>query len=608
MVVIVAAYLSVYSVRTTSIPTVFEESREFLLTTVVVSLACLYFSGAYHRIWARTSGHDVAVLVKAVVLSTLILLSFDIQFDPRPMPLSVVLVGNLLALMGLVTIRYRSRVISGLSWRWKAIWRYEFPENETRVLIVGAGEAGQTTAWRLKHRFHDGRNGYRIIGFVDDDPAKQRLYVEGCPVIGTRSDIRELVEKHKIDMIIVAIHRITGPDLRHILTQCEQTEACIKIVPDVFALIQDKKGTPMLRDIQPEDLLGRPAISWYEGIDNAPVYGKTIMVTGAAGSIGSELCRQLVQYRPTKLILLDNNESGLHDLLMELQTNHPDENLVPALVDITDRKAITKAFNLFKPQVVFHSAAYKHVPMLQFFPYEAVRVNVGGTLNLAELACEHKVERFVLISTDKAVDPSSVMGASKRICEQIVHEQSRQCKNNTLFTTVRFGNVLGSRGSVVPLFTRQIDSGGPVTVTDKDMTRFFMTIPEAVNLVIHAACLTTGDTLYMLQMGEDVRIVELAERMIRLRGLRPYTDILINFTGVRPGEKLHEVLHTDDEKMQPTLHPGIVQLVTYRNGFQGAEFWERVRALLAEGFDESRDPLAQLLEVVAVWEREHAYH
>ncbi len=605
--VVIISYISVYTVRMVSLHHIMQEIIDFFVLAVAVSLASLYFFGAYHRIWARTSGHDISVLVKAVTLTTVFLGIVDLSFKPRPVPLSVILVGNLLSLMGFMTVRYRSRLFSGLSWRWRAIWHYEFPDVETRVLIVGAGEAGQTTALRLKHRFQGGKNGYSVIGFVDDDKVKQRMYVEGSPVMGYRADIPAIVKKHRIDLIIVAIHNISGPDLRDILTYCQGTTACIKIIPDVFALIQDKKGAPLLRDIQPEDLLGRPAISWHEDVDNSPICQKTIMVTGAAGSIGSELCRQLLAYCPDRLICLDNNESGLYDLVTELKTIYPEKSFHPVLVDITHREILQRTFETYKPQVVFHSAAYKHVPMLQDYPNEAVRVNIGGTLNVAELSRDCGAERFVLISTDKAVQPSSVMGASKRICELMIHELARQKQTQTLFTAVRFGNVLGSRGSVVPLFSRQIDCGGPVTVTDKAMTRFFMTIPEAVNLVIHAACLTTGDTLYMLRMGEDVRIVELAERMIRLRGLRPYVDIPIEFVGVRSGEKLHEELHTEDEQTIPTIHPSIVQLMAHRNGYIAADFWNRVHALLCDGVAEDCEALDQLLAIITAWECQHAY-
>jgi len=300
--------------------------------------------------------------------------------------------------------------------------------------------------------------------------------------------------------------------------------------------------------------------------------GKVVLVTGAAGSIGSELSRQMTTYEPVKLLLLDNNESGLHDLYTELKAQYPTMNLVPVLADITQRETLEQIFKLHRPQIVFHAAAYKHVPMLQLFPYESVRVNIGGTRNLAELARDYEVERFVLISTDKAVEPSCVMGASKRSAELLMRALHEQNGHKTLFTAVRFGNVLGSRGSVAPTFNRQIDMGGPVTVTHPEMMRYFMTIAEAVNLVIHAAAMTTGGELFMLRMGEEVRIVELAERMIRMRGLRPNDDIEIRFSGMRPGEKLNEKLRRDDELEIPTVHPHIVRLENHALAFDAARF------------------------------------
>jgi FlaA1/EpsC-like NDP-sugar epimerase len=599
--ILVVAYMATYVVRTVSIPTHFgRRGSLFFLGSTFVTLIALYIFGGYNRIWSRTSGHDVKVLVTATAVSTALMGTLDFLLQPRPLPLSVMLVGNLLAVAGFVTVRYRSRLISGFSWRWRAVWHTEFPEIQSRVLIVGAGSAGQITAWRLKHRVPEHHQVYKVVGFVDDDPDKQKMYLEGCPVLGTRADIPRLAEKYRIDLIVVAIHNISGPEFRDVLSCCEQTKARIKIVPDVFAHIEGVDGATPLRDVKAEDLLGRQAVGWHEGMNVSPVAGKIILVTGAAGSIGSELCRQLSSYNPVKLIMLDNNESGLHDLVTELRNDRNRDILVPVLADITDRRALTPVFTGYRPQVIFHSAAYKHVPILEMHPGESVRVNVGGTQQIAGLARDYRAERFVLISTDKAVCPTSVMGASKRICELLMHVFSQQAEGRTLFTSVRFGNVLGSRGSVVPTFERQIEAGGPVTITHRDMTRYFMTIPEAVNLVIHAACLTKGDDLFMLRMGEVVRIVDLAERMIRLRGLRPYIDIPIHFTGIRPGEKLHEILHDDAEEMTPTIHPYIVELVSRRNGLLPVPFLDRVNALYQNGLDESRDALSQLLEIIAL--------
>ncbi len=312
-----------------------------------------------------------------------------------------------------------------------------------------------------------------------------------------------IAEARNIDLIVVAIHNISGPDFRQVLTACESTKALIKVVPDLQELVNARQGAALLRDVQAEDLIGRNPITRHEAVDLAPVMNKVILVTGAAGSIGSELSRQIMLYKPTKAILLDNNESGLHDLVTELRSKFPAVELVPALVDITIRSAIHSVFEKHRPQIVFHAAAYKHVPMLEYYPREALRVNIGGTRNVAELARDYGVERFVLISTDKAVNPSSIMGATKRVCELMLHALSQDPDCHTLFASVRFGNVLGSRGSVVPTFNRQIDSGGPVTVTHQEMTRYFMSIPEAVNLIIHAACMTNGNDIYVLADGRS---------------------------------------------------------------------------------------------------------
>jgi FlaA1/EpsC-like NDP-sugar epimerase len=590
--IVLVSYLATMSATTViDIRASLDDGLWFIVLSGVVTLMMLYLCGVYHRIWSRTSGHGITVIINAVGAAAGILVVASILINPRPLPLTIVILAQMVALVGFTVLRYRSRLVSGANWRWKAIWLRQFPKvNYTRTLIVGAGEAGQTLAWRLKHRFTNSE--YRIVGFVDDDPEKHGMYVEGCRVLGGRKDIARLTEAYNIDLIVMSIHNISGPDFREILTICEKTKARIKVVPDVFALMNATHSNTLLRDVQPEDLIGRSVVTRHEAVDMTPVTLKTVLVTGAAGSIGSELSRQLCGYDPVKLILLDANESGLHDLVVELQANYPHLKLMPVLGDITQRDMMRDVYNDYRPQVVFHAAAYKHVPMLERYPDQAVRVNVGGTRNLAELAQEFGVERFVLISTDKAVNPSSVMGASKRLCELMLHRLSQQVDNKTLFTAVRFGNVLGSRGSVVPTFNSQISKGGPVTITHPEMTRYFMSIAEAVNLVIHAACMTKGGEVYLLKMGETVKIVDLAERMIRLRGMRPYKDIEIRFTGIRPGEKLHEELHDGTEEVLDTIHPGIIQLRSYTK----TEIeWHDVDTLLADGLDRKGDALTQLL-------------
>jgi FlaA1/EpsC-like NDP-sugar epimerase len=590
--IILGGYTVAFFARAITTTLDYMNSFGFILFAIIVTVIVNYLFGVYHRIWSRSSGHEVAQIVFAVGASTLLIGAVDVLLAwdtvlARPLPLSVVVLGAALNLTGLVGARYRSRLISGLNWRWQAIWTGKLPGGSKRksapmvpVLIVGAGEAGQNFVWRLKHRWNADRN-HHVIGFVDDDPTKRGLYIEGVRVLGGRADIPRLVEKHNVELIVLAIHNVSGPDFREVLAYCESTAARIKVVPDTLAMMNARRGVPLLRDVRPEDILGRKPLGRHENVDLSPITGRIVMVTGAAGSIGSELSRQLLSYNPVMLLVLDNNESGLHDLRIELQAKAPGTVIVPLLVDVRNQRRLKAIFTRYKPQVIFHAAAYKHVPMLQLFPSEAVEVNVGGTRNVARLARDFGTERFVLVSTDKAVDPSNVMGATKRLAELLMHAFAQDGSHDTLFTSVRFGNVFGSRGSVVPTFERQINQGGPVTVTHKDMRRYFMTIAEAVNLVLHAGCLTRGDDLFMLRMGEEVRIVDLAERMIRLRGLRPYEDIPIEFTGMRPGEKLNEMLQLESEIAIKTAHSHIVQLKNRQgSSFRPAFLLEQVQDLL----------------------------
>lgn len=547
--------------------------------TVAVTISMLYLSRAYHRVWSRTSGNHIVTLIAAGLLASLDLLLYDLLFGLGDMSPLAIMLATVLALSGFITVRYRSRLITGPLRRWRRFRNRNAPEAPTRVLIIGANEEGQILARRLQYS----EDGYKVVGFIDDSPFLQDKYVEGCRVLGNFDTIYPVSQQHGVDLIVITLPRMEKAKFRHILTECEKTVARIKVLPDPIEAVSKIDTTEMLIEIKPEDLLRRSMNNHHESIDLSPVIGRTVLITGAAGSIGSELGRQFCQYSPKRLILLDNNESGLHDFLVDMQLLHRQIEFVPVLADITDRAALREVFERYAPDVIFHAAAYKHVPMLEHYPQQAVRVNIGGTRNLAELANEYKVERFVLISTDKAVKPSSVMGATKRVCEMIVQAIGRD--SSTRFTAVRFGNVLGSRGSVVPIFSRQIDYGGPVTVTDPEMTRYFMSISEACNLVIHAACLTTGKEIYLLRMGKDVRILDLAERMIRLRGLRPNVDIDIQIMGKRPGEKIHEQLFDElAESVCPTIHSGIIQLNRSDEGCTQQELFAWVDRILADGF------------------------
>ena len=581
LVILLVAYSVVLFARGFGTTYFQAESLVFFAIAGFTTLSCLFLLGVYRRIWSRTSGHGIVVIFNATGLALVLLILIDLLLEPRPLPLSVIGIAQTLSLAGFVAIRFRSRLITGLTWRWNAVWHHQFPKSETRVLVVGAGESGQTLAWRLKYR--SSNTTYRVVGFVDDDSNKQGMYVEGAEVLGKRQDIPQLVKKHNVELIVVAIHNIAGEDFRAVLRLCEQTSARIKVIPNLFALMNATTGVQLLRDVQAEDLLGRTTITRHEAVDLAAVTGKVVLVTGAAGSIGSELSRQLALYEPARVLLLDNNESGLHDLHLDLKAHYPETPYVPILADVTLPDTFERVFQEHRPQVIFHAAAYKHVPLLQDFPGAAIRVNIEGTRNVAELARQHGAERFVLISSDKAVNPENVMGATKRACELLLHAFAAT-PGPTRFTSVRFGNVLGSRGSVVPIFNHQIDMGGPVTITHPDMTRYFMSIPEAVNLVIHAACLTQGDDIFLLKMGEVIRIVDLAERMIRLRGLRPNLDIEIECTGIRPGEKMHEELYGMDETPLETAHPHIVLLKSWGEQFDAAAFFDQLKTLAHVGY------------------------
>lgn len=576
LAILAVAYTVTLLVRTFGTPQLQVDAFVFIMFAGMVTVLCMYSFGVYRRIWSRTSGHGMVVILYGVLTALVILAIVNLLLVPRPMPFSVLGVAQILAFAGFVAVRYRSRLVSGLTWRWNAIWRHEFPKSETRVLVVGAGESGQALAWRLKYRSPG--TAFKVVGFIDDDFDKGGLFVEGAPVLGRREDIPRLAKLHNVELIVLAIHNIAGDDFRSILRHCELTSARIKVVPNLFALMDETKGVRLLRDVRAEDLLGRTTITRHEAVDLKAVTGKVVLVTGAAGSIGSELSRQMASYESACIVMVDNNESGLYDLTLDLKANFPDAPYITVLADVTDRAIMNAVFERHQPQVVFHAAAYKHVPLMQEFPGAAIKTNIIGTKCVAELARDHGAERFVLISSDKAVNPSNIMGATKRACELIIHAMSAS-SDTTLFTAVRFGNVLGSRGSVVPVFNRQIEMGGPVTVTHPEMTRYFMSIPEAVNLVIHAACLTHGDDIFLLKMGEVIRIIDLAERMIRLRGLRPHKDIEIAYSGIRPGEKLDEELYAADESPQDTVHPHIVLLNSWQQQFSLTAFQAQLAQL-----------------------------
>jgi FlaA1/EpsC-like NDP-sugar epimerase len=409
-----------------------------------------------------------------------------------------------------------------------------------KILIVGAGVAGQDVLRELRKM----KNSYKVVGFIDDNETKKNIYINSTQVLGARRLIPLIVKKKKINEVIIAMPSAEGEEIADIVRFCVEAKVKFKIVPRVKEIIEGKAQLQTLRKVNFEDLLGRPVVkSDVESLKNF-FLNKKVLVTGAAGSIGSELSRQICAYRPEEVILIDWWENGMFELQMELVKLFPDVKIHFYIANITDKKRMSSIFNIHKPNYVFHAAAYKHVPLMEDNPTEAVKNNIFGTLNIATIAVKNKVDRFVLVSTDKAANPKNIMGATKLVTEAI----AKKLNGRNKFMAVRFGNVLGSFGSVIPTFKKQIEDGGPVTITDKRMTRYFMTIPEAAQLILKAGSLGNGGELFVLDMGRPVKIVDLAEQLIRLFGLQPNKDIRIVYTGVRKGEKINEKLFNGEEK------------------------------------------------------------
>jgi len=517
---------------------------------IVLAIKPLVFlvSGLYRNLWRYASLHDAMEIFKVITISS-VMAVFTVMyvrhFDSFPRSIFIL---DWFLLFSLVSA-------SRLVWR---IYRemYYLPLKASgsgkKTLIVGAGEAGSML---LKEMRKQHGSEYNIIGFVDDDRQKQGMMLHRVPVIGTIDHLKGLVRKHKIEEIVVAIPSAHGKMLRRIVGACEKAKVAVKTIPGITDIITGKIAISQIKDVDIEDLLGREPVVLDEQSISSYLTGKKILISGAAGSIGSEICRQVARFNPAKIILLDAAETPLFYTEKELAEKYPELRIIPLVADIRNSARIEMVFDQFMPEVVFHAAAYKHVPMMEYNPVEAVTNNTLGTRKLADAAHRFGVKNFVMISTDKAVNPTNVMGASKRAAE--IYVQALAQKSQTRFTTVRFGNVLGSNGSVIPIFKEQISKGGPVTVTDPDIMRYFMTIPEATQLVLQAGCIGKGGEIFVLDMGEPVRIVDLAKELIHLSGLVPYEDIDVVITGLRPGEKLFEELLIQGEGIKPTSHEKI---------------------------------------------------
>ncbi|MGO5315115.1 polysaccharide biosynthesis protein [Bilifractor sp. LCP21S3_A7] len=513
-------------------------------TTLIVYRAC----HLYQSIWRYASISEayhiiIAYLILAAALLVENLISWPAGVE---IPRSVAVMGYIISLLFCVAIRFGYRMIRYVA----AKRKNEKPDDrKKRVMIVGAGQSAK----ELINDFRlGGHSNYQICTIVDDNPTKLGRYLEGHCIEGNRYDIPELARKYGIDIIIVAIPSASNEDRISILNICQETGCKLQIVPGIYQIVNGDVQVSRLRDVQIEDLLGRDEVKINLTEIKKTIEGKVVMVTGGGGSIGSELCRQIASANPKQLIIFDIYENNAYAIQQELIRKYGDKlNLVTLIGSVRNTSRINSVLETYHPEMIYHAAAHKHVPLMENSPCEAIKNNVMGTYKLAKAAAEHGVKRFLLISTDKAVNPTSLMGATKRMCEMIIQMMDRKYPGTT-FMAVRFGNVLGSNGSVIPLFKEQIAKGGPVTVTDKNIIRYFMTIPEAVSLVLEASIYAKGGEIFVLDMGKPVRIDDMARKLIRLSGFQPDVDIKIVYTGLRPGEKLYEELLMDEEGMKDT--------------------------------------------------------
>ena len=518
---------------------------DFMPAVLLIYGIGLWLFGIQRGLWRYVDLRDLWRILLAALSSAAVFYGVIHQLGGvTQYPRSVIILTGLLTALYLAGIR--------LAVRGFREWIQIFDPGARRVLIVGAGHAGELL---VRDMLYDANYHCCPVGFVDDDPIKRRMSIHGVPVVGGITDIKETAERLKVDEIIVAIPSGSTTVKQKVLAASEGCSVPIKTLPDVKQLLDDPVSLHHVRPMSVDDLLQREPIRTDSQELVPHISGKTLLVTGAGGSIGSELCRQIARHTPQAVVLFERYENALHSLLLELQTTFPRVKVVPIIGDVTVPDRVAEVFRQTGPDIVFHAAAHKHVPLMELNPKEAIRNNILGTRVVAEAAVKAGVSRFVMISTDKAVNPSSVMGVTKRIAEHMMQEFNGP--GLTKFTVVRFGNVLGSNGSVVPLFTEQIRKGGPVTVTHPEIKRFFMTIPEAVQLVLQASAMGRGGEVFVLDMGEQIKVADLARNMIVLAGLVPGKDIDIVYTGLRPGEKMYEELFEEQEQVEPTAHAKI---------------------------------------------------
>jgi FlaA1/EpsC-like NDP-sugar epimerase len=538
----------------------------FILPVIGAKIIIFYLTGLYNSLWRYASVRDFIKVIFACILGTLavIVIVFFI-YRASPYPRSTIVLDGIFTVVLIAGIRFAARGFREL--RLTSI----FSPVVEPVLIAGAGDSGNTI---LREMLRRPELAHRPVGFIDDDARKQGLQFYGVKVLGTRKNLRELIKKHQIEEVIITMPSVSREVIRDIFFQCQEAKIKCRTLPGIYQLVDGTARVEQIREIGVEDILGREPVRVDLKKFADSISGKAVMVTGAGGSIGSELCRQISRLHPSSLIGVDHSEAGLFEIEQELLRDRGFA-LVATVADVTNRARMNSIFGMHRPSFIFHAAAYKHVPLMQMNTIEAIENNLLGTKILAETAIRFGAERFVFISTDKAVDPVSIMGISKALAEKLVYVLGQDVA--TKFMIVRFGNVLDSSGSAIPIFKRQIAAGGPVTITHPEMTRYFMTIPEAVQLVIQAGAMGKGGEIFVLDMGEQVPILEMARNMISLSGFEPEKDIPIKFTGVRAGEKLHEKLFWDGEESHPTEHERI--LVVKNTGFDVTGFGKDILQL-----------------------------
>ena len=503
----------------------------------------------YNCIWINAGIYEfkqsIVSTIYACIIATVIM-----AFIPTTASTTVNLLAGILIIVGTTGTRLSLRIIN----RSIVYYTADKKEGKYNVLIIGAGECASAIISEIRK---EKSNDYNIIGIIDDNKDKISNYLNGIEILGSREDIPKVVEEKNIDEIFFAIAKINNKEKSKILDICNNTKAKVKIIPAYYQLLEAGLSVSKMRDIDLKDLIGRDEVVLDKSGIEKYIKDKVVLVTGGGGSIGSELCRQIAKFNPKQLLILDIYENNIYDLQNELNYSQPDLNKKIIIASVRDKNRLNQLMSAYRPNIIFHAAAHKHVPLMEDNPSEAIKNNVVGTLNVVQLASQYKVEKFVLISTDKAVNPTNVMGATKRICEMIVQAANNERGNKTEFVAVRFGNVLGSNGSVIPLFKNQIKKGGPLTLTHKDITRYFMLIPEAAQLVLQAGAYANGGEIFVLDMGSPVKIYDLAKNLIKLSGYTLNKDMKIEITGLRPGEKLYEELLMNNDNLRKTAHDKI---------------------------------------------------